>query len=346
MSKQDYYAVLGVSKNATAEEIKKAYRQAALKYHPDKNKESGSEDKFKEAGEAYEVLSDDAKRSQYDQYGHSVPNRGNSGPFWDSSSGVDINSIFGDIFNNFHQHNTRQQNQLRKDSQIDIEIQLEDILVDTKRNIKYKQHHFCKACSGTGGTVQTCKTCSGYGQVESHHAFMRVTKTCQTCKGSGKKIINACKSCNGHCLTQEIKEVTITIPSGTLDQDTLKLSGLGNVIDSSGKAGDLYVRINIHPHDRFERHGNHLLTMAKVKYPEAVLGLEIELITIYKEVVKVKIPSGTQHEQRIRLKGKGIKSNGRTKTDGDLIIVVDIEIPTKISKEAQKHLKAYYEAIS
>jgi len=360
MEKRDYYEVLGVSKNADATEIKKAYRKLALKYHPDKNPgDKEAEEKFKEAAEAYDVLSNDDKRRRYDQFGHAGMGAGQGG-FGGGMSMDDIFSQFGDIFGSFGgfsgfggfgggSRGTRRVNR-GTNLRVKVKLNLVEIATGIEKKIKVKKYVACQHCNGTGAkdgkSYSTCSTCKGSGQVTRVQntilGAMQTTSTCPTCEGEGKIINEKCTFCNGEGVLMSEEVITINIPAGVGEGMQLSLSGKGNAARRGGVNGDLIVLIEEEEHPELVRDGNDLLYNVFIGYPEAVLGETVEIPTIEGKV-KVKIEAGTQPGKILRLRGKGLPDvNGYGK--GDLLAKVNVWIPKNLSKDEKKLVEKMKEA--
>jgi molecular chaperone DnaJ len=353
MAKRDYYEVLGVSKSAGADEIKKAYRKIAIKFHPDKNPDDPTaEDKFKEAAEAYEVLSDQEKRGRYDQYGHQGVNGGGYGHM----NMEDIFSQFGDIFGGgggspfdsfFGGGGGRGGRRVRKGTnlRIKLKLDLEEIANGVEKKIKVKRYVACGTCGGNGsknGTaLQTCSGCQGTGQVKkvvnTMLGQMVSTSTCPVCDGEGKKVSQNCETCQGE--GRELKEevIAINVPAGVADGMQLSMSGKGNVPQRGGVAGDLLIQIEEEPHPLLKREGNNVVFEQYISFVDAVLGANIEVPTIEGKV-KIKIDPGTQGGKILRLRGKGVKDiNGYGK--GDQLIHINVWTPKNVSNDERQVLE-------
>ncbi len=361
MDKRDYYEVLGVSKNATAEELKKSYRQKALKYHPDKNPNNKeAEEKFKEAAEAYEVLSNPEKKSRYDQFGHAGMGPGGFGGSYGGGgmSMEDIFSQFGDIFGGmggfgsafgggfggFGTGRTRTVNR-GSNLRIKVKLTLEEILVGVEKKVKVSKFNSCKSCNGTGaknGTAfNTCSTCNGSGRVtrisNTILGQMQTTSTCPSCSGEGKTITEKCTTCYGNGIVKEDEVITISIPAGVAEGMQLSLSGKGNVAARGGVAGDLIVLVEEIPHESFSRDGSNLLHDLYVSIPQAAVGDMVEVPTLEGKA-RIKLEPGTQGGKVLRLKGKGLPSiNGNR--HGDLLVNINVWTPKKLSKEEKDLLQ-------
>jgi molecular chaperone DnaJ len=355
MTKRDYYEILGVGKNADIEEIKKSYRKLAIKYHPDKNPDDPTaEDKFKEAAEAYDVLSNPDKRKRYDMYGHQGVNGGSgfgSGGF----SVDDIFSHFGDIFGGgsgspfegFFSGGGQSRAYARKGSnlRIKLKLNLEEIAEGVEKKIKVKRHVTCQTCKGNGSkggaSLKTCQTCNGTGQVRKVMSTMLgqmiSTNTCHTCQGEGKIIQDKCETCFGEGRILEEELITINIPAGVSEGMELAMRGKGNVPPRGGVAGDLLIGIEEVPHEELQRDGKNLIYHLHISFVDAALGTQVEVPSIGGRV-RVNIPEGTQSGEIFRLKGKGIRDlDGYEK--GDLLIQVNIWTPQNLSKEERQLLE-------
>ncbi|MFQ5610221.1 MAG: molecular chaperone DnaJ, partial [Woeseiaceae bacterium] len=312
MAKRDYYQVLGVSKTATADEIKKAYRRLAMKFHPDRNTDdSGAEEKFKEAKEAYEVLRDDEKRSAYDQFGHDAV-RGGMGGAGGFSGAEGFADIFGDVFGDiFGQGRSRGGRQAFRGAELgfDLKLDLETAVAGDSVQIDVPTQIACEVCDGSGarkGTdPSTCTTCSGAGQVRMQQGFFSVQQTCPACRGAGTIISDPCDSCHGRGRVRKTRTLSVKVPAGVDDGDRIRLSGEGEAGRNGGPPGDLFVEIRVRPHKIFEREGSDLSCEVPVSFGAATLGGEVELPTLDGNV-SLKIPAGTQSGKVFRLRGKGV----------------------------------------
>jgi len=349
MAKRDYYEVLGLNRDASEDEIKKAYRKLAMKHHPDRNPDNPkAEDLFKEAKEAYEMLSDAQKRAAYDQYGHAGVDQqsgmgGGGGGFGDAFS-----DIFGDIFGGGGGGRGGNNGVYRgADLRYNLEISLEDAARGTETRIRIPVMDECEACDGTGakkGTeAKTCPTCHGHGQVRIQQGFFSIQQTCPKCHGTGKVIPHPCPACHGSGRVKKQKTLEVKIPKGIDEGDRIRLSGEGEPGVNGGPAGDLYVQIHIKPHNVFQREQNDLHCEMPISFTVAALGGEIEIPTL-DGMAKMKIPAETQSGKAFRLRGKGIKGV-RTHSYGDLICHVVIETPVSLT-ERQKELLRELEAIN
>jgi len=349
MSKRDYYEVLGVNRDASEEEIKKAYRKLAMKYHPDRNPDNPkAEECFKEAKEAYETLSDGQKRAAYDQYGHAAFEAGGMGggnPFGAGAAGFDFGDIFGDIFGGGR--GGRSQAQRGADLRYNLEITLEEAAHGTVKQIRIPVMEECETCHGSGAkpgtSASTCQTCGGHGQVRMQQGFFSIQQTCPRCHGSGKQISSPCGTCHGSGRVKKQKTLEIKIPAGIDSGMRLRHSGHGEAGSYGAPHGDLYVEIHIKPHNVFERDGDDLHCEMPISFTTAALGGEIEIPTL-DGAARIKIPPETQSGKIFRLRGKGIK-NMRTHEHGDLHCHVIVETPVNLT-ERQKELLREFEEIS
>ena len=354
--KRDYYEVLGISKSASTEEIKKAYRKAALQYHPDKNPgNKEAEEKFKEAAEAYDVLSTPEKKQRYDQYGHA--GMGNAGGFGGAGGGMnmeDIFSNFGDVFgdsifeNFFGGRGSRQQQGRGKrgsNIRIKVKLTLKEIAEGAKKTIKVKKYVVCDVCKGSGAkdasSVSTCKTCNGHGSVRRVQntilGQMQTTQTCPTCGGTGQQVTANCTKCHGDGRVYAEDTLTLDIPAGVHEGIELSMSGKGNAGEKGGPTGDLLVSIEEIQDENLRREGNHVLYNLHISFIDAALGTQTEVPTVDGKA-RIKIPEGTQGGHIMKLKGKGLPSlNGYGK--GDQIIQVHVWVPKHLSSEEKKTLE-------
>ncbi|CAN8139387.1 chaperone protein DnaJ [uncultured Thiomicrorhabdus sp.] len=346
MSKRDYYEVLGVSKSASEGEIKKAYRKMAMKYHPDRNPDNKeAEDKFKEASEAYEVLSDAQKRAAYDQFGHAGVDgqAGGHGGFGGGGFGG-----FGDIFEDLFGGGGfggggRRGPRPGADLQYELEITLEQAVAGAKIDIKIPTKDICDACDGTGAEsasdVRTCSTCGGVGQVRMQQGFFAVNTTCPTCNGTGKEVTNPCKKCHGEGYVHSNKTLSVSVPAGVDTGDRIRLQGEGEASEPGAPKGDLYVRIHVKQHKVFERDGNNLYCQIPLSFTTAALGGTLDVPTLNGKA-NLKVPAGTQSGQRFKLSGKGVKSVRSTMV-GDLVVQVHIETPVKLNARQKELLEEF-----
>ena len=351
MSKRDYYEILGVTKNASADEIKKSYRKLAMQYHPDRNPgNKESEAKFKEATEAYEVLKDDQKKGAYDQYGHQAfaQGGGHGGQQGHGFDGFDFNDIFSnfsDIFGDFggnRQAKKRSAAQRGSDIRYNLEISLEEAFRGTVEKITFTIPSSCEICKGSGSQggegSSDCGTCKGHGKVRAQQGFFIVERTCTTCAGTGQIIKNPCKTCRGEGRVKKEKTLSVKIPAGVEEGNRIRLAGEGEAGSRGGQAGDLYVYISIRKHQFFTRKGDDIHFEMPIRFTTAALGGAIEIPTIDGTKAKLQIPEGAQSGDQMRLKSKGmsvINSGGRR---GDMYIKINIETPVKLSGEERELL--------
>ena len=361
MSKSDYYQSLGVSRDANSDELKKAYRKQAVKYHPDKNPDdAAAEAKFKEVSEAYDVLKDEEKRAAYDRYGHDAFQSGGMGRAGGGGGGHDPFDMFreafggggggGGIFEEFFGGGRGGQSsggaQQGSDLRYDLEITLEQAAEGTEKEIRYKRAASCKKCAGSGaepGTKKiTCPTCGGTGQVTSNRGFISYRQVCPTCNGTGQSIEKPCSECRGEGRVMESSTVKVRIPAGVHTGSKLRSSGKGEAGQQGGQSGDLYIVIHVKEHELFERHEDDLFCEIPIKFTLAALGGAIDVPTLGGKG-SLKIPSGTQSGTTFRLRGQGMpRLRGSSK--GDLLVRVHVEVPTKLDSDQKKKLENYAEA--
>ena len=353
MAKKDFYDVLGVSKNASPEELKSAYRKLAVKYHPDKNPgDKASEDKFKEASEAYGILSDQEKKQNYDNFGHAAFEGGGgrqSGGFG-GFGGADFSDIFEDFFGDFggggRSRGRRNTSNKGSDLRYDLSITLEEAYEGKKQDIKFSTTEKCNTCKGNGSkpghSPDRCTVCGGNGKVRSNQGFFTVQQTCPQCAGSGEEITNPCNDCNGQGNKQASKKISVTIPKGVDDGTRIRLAGKGEAGSRGGANGDLYLFINVHSHDLFKRSDENLFFEFPISIADAALGTTIEIPTIDGGKAKIKIPDGTQNGKQFRLKGKGMPYM-RGSGNGDLYVQVNTEVPISLNKEQKELLEKFRE---
>lgn len=355
MSDRDYYEILGVGREASDEEIKKAYRKLAIKYHPDKNKgNKEAEEKFKEATEAYEILRDPQKRQAYNQFGKAGVNMDGSGGFGRGAY-QDFSDIFGDlgdIFENFFGggagggfgggRSRRGGPRRGADLRYNLELTLEDVAHGKELKIEIPRQETCDGCKGSGSAKNsspvTCPTCSGAGQVRRTQGFFSVTTTCPGCNGSGRIIRDPCKKCSGSGLVKKRRTISIKIPPGVESGSRLKVSGEGEAGPNGGPSGDLYVVTHIRPHSTYERQGQDLIVKKDISIIQALLGGEVMVETIEKKKVKMNIPAGTESGKIFRIGGAGLPYLG-SYGKGDMHVIVRIHIPKKLSSKAKSLLK-------
>lgn len=353
MAKRDYYEVLGITREADSDEIKKAYRRLAVKFHPDKNPgDKSAEEKFKELGEAYEALSDPQRRAAYDQYGHAafdprMRGGGRSGGFHDPS---DIfrevfggSSIFEDLFGGAR-HDPNQPER-GSDLRYDMEISFEEAANGTEREISVNKLERCEVCHGTGAESgsksKVCPTCGGRGQVISSRGIFSIAQTCPRCEGAGRVIEKPCRSCQGSGRHEKASTIKIRIPAGVDTGSRLRSGGNGEAGLRGGPSGDLYVVLHVKPHEIFQRDGDDLLCEVPVSFVQAALGAEIEVPTLSGKT-HIKVPAGTQPGTTFRLKGKGVR-NVQGFGTGDLHVRVNVEVPAHLNAEQRAKLQEFAE---
>jgi molecular chaperone DnaJ len=358
MSKRDYYEVLGVSKNASEAELKKAYRRLAMKYHPDRNtgdQATDAEQNFKEAKEAYEVLSDPQKRAAYDQFGHAGvdPSMGAGGP-GGFGGGANFSDIFGDVFGDIFGSARGgfsgaggSRVQRGADLRYNLQLSLEEAVAGTTAKIRVPTFVSCDVCNGTGAkkgtTPKTCDTCGGHGQVRMQQGFFSVQQTCPRCQGKGTIIENPCSNCHGQGRVQEHKTLSVKVPAGVDSGDRIRLAGEGEAGEHGGPPGDLYVQVAVKPHEIFTREDSHLFCEVPISFTTAALGGELEVPTLDGKVM-LKIPAGSQTGRLFRMRGKGVKPV-RGGQVGDLMCRIIVETPVKLTGEQQDLLRRLDESM-
>ncbi|MDN3640907.1 molecular chaperone DnaJ [Simiduia curdlanivorans] len=350
MSKRDYYEVLGVERGVDEKELKKAYRRIAMKYHPDRNSEDkNAEDKFKEASEAYEVLSDSQKRAAYDQYGHrgveGMAGGGGGGQGFGNFSDI-FGDVFGDIFGGAG--GGRRGGPARgSDLRYTLDLDLENAVKGTTVKIKVPSLVACEPCDGTGakkGTkASSCTTCGGVGQVRMQQGFFSVQQTCPNCRGRGTIITDPCTSCHGQGRKEETRTLSVKVPPGVDTGDRIRLTGEGEAGEAGGPAGDLYVQVNVRAHSIFERDGRNLYCEVPISFVDAALGGELEVPTLDGRV-KLKVPAETQTGKMFRLRGKGVVPV-RGGTAGDLMCKVVVETPVNLSNKQKELLRNFHDTM-
>ena len=344
--KRDYYEVLGVSRQASDQEIKSAYRKLALQYHPDRNPGNHhAEESFKEAAEAYSVLSDSQKRAQYDRFGHAGVAGAASSGFggFDPNVFADFSDILGDLFGFGDMFGSRRGGtrvQRGADLRYDLDLSFEDAAFGPTTKIKVPRHETCAECDGSGAEKgsgpTTCTTCNGYGQVRFQQGFFAITRTCSQCHGAGQVIKNKCKPCHGEGRVVREKTLELKIPAGVDNGSKLRVSGEGDAGGRGGPAGDLYVVLNVREHEFFDRREHDLYCHIPITFPQAALGDRIAIPTLEREEETLLIPAGTQTGSTFRIKGRGISKRGGS-ARGDLYVTVNVVVPPKLNKE-QKEL--------
>lgn len=344
-AKRDYYEVLGVERGATAEEIKKAYRKVALKHHPDRNPgDKAAEEAFKEASEAYQILSDAERRAQYDRFGHAAFEQGAGfGGFDFSAAGFE--DIFGDIFGDFFGGGRRGRSRARRgdDLRYDLEISFEESVFGAEKTIRVPRLIACEDCKGSGSRDgaprETCTACRGSGQLRFQQGLFSIAKTCGQCQGQGSILRDPCRTCGGHGVVRKRQSLSVRIPAGVDTGSRLKLRGEGEGGANSGPPGDLYVVIHVHEHPLFRRDGTDVVCDVPIGFTQAALGAEIEVPTPHGKV-KMKVPAGTQSGDVFRLKGKGVPDL-RGYGHGDALVRVLVETPRKLTAKQRELLEEF-----
>lgn len=362
MAKRDYYEVLGVEKSATQEEIKKAYRKLAVKYHPDRNPgDKTAEEKFREATEAYEVLSDEKKRPIYDQYGFAgLDGMGQGGGGGYSHAFHDFSDLFGgagggfgDIFDSIFGggfgggRSSRSSGPAAGSSlRYDLNIHFKDAVYGTSATIHFKHNETCEACHGSGGAAgssrKTCPTCGGMGQVRQGNGFFTIQQPCPTCRGKGTTIDKPCPTCRGTGIQEKSKEMSLKIPAGVDNGKRIVIRGMGDAGENGGPAGDLVVVLHVENHPFFERDGQDLYCAVPVSMAQAALGCEITVTGLDGKKITIKVPDGTANGKLLRIKGEGVPA-GATGRKGDLYVKIMVQIPTRLSSKQKDLLNQYLE---
>ena len=349
MAKRDYYEVLGVSKGTTEEELRKAFRKKAMEYHPDRNKEPGAEEKFKEVNEAYQVLVDPQKRVQYDRFGHAGVATGSGGGFTRDFEGFDIFGGFGDIFDSFFGDVTGRSQQRTAqrgaDVQFGVALPFEEAVFGAEHEVEVSRVERCQRCRGSGSkpgtSPRTCPTCRGMGQVRRAQRsvfgqFSQVT-SCPTCKGKGSLIDTPCTNCHGAGIERRFRKIAVKIPAGVEDGMQIRLTGEGDVGRNGSAAGNLYIQVSVKDHKLFRRDGDDLIYELPLNFVQAVLGDDVEIPTLDGGEI-ITIPPGTQPGAVFRLKGKGVvQLNGHRR--GDLVVPVKLQVPTSLDYQQRKLLE-------
>jgi len=343
MNKRDYYEILGVSREVSTSDIKKAYRQLAMKYHPDRNPgDSEAEEKFKEASEAYSVLADQEKRNLYDRFGHEGLKGSNRGfgdfSFFSDSIFSDFEDILGSFFGFGGGRGGAQGSRRGRDIGMEYNITMEEAFKGIEREIEVKRERSCEICDGSGNEpgrpIETCQQCGGSGKTRVSHGFFSIASTCPVCEGKGKIIRYPCKSCNGKGRAQETRKIKVNLPAGVASGNRLRVAGEGEGGYKGGRSGDLYLIINVEEHDRFKREGNDLIYTLDITFSQAALGDDIKIET-FDGTEKIKIHPESQTGKIIRLKSKGFK-NVNSWGKGDLLVILNVVTPTRLSKQEKE----------
>lgn len=351
-TKRDYYELLGVARTATADEIKKAYRQKARQYHPDVNQEGNAEEMFKQLGEAYEILGDDQKRAAYDRYGHAAFEGGAGGPA-SGGMGFDINDIFEGIFSNFAGGGGSRRRAPTKGSDLryDLTISFEEAVFGVEKNIEVTRPESCHTCNGSGAKPGTspkrCSHCNGTGEVRRVQqsiigSFVNVT-SCSQCEGSGETIDSPCPTCSGRKFVQKSRQLSVKVPPGVDNETQIRLTGEGAPSTNGGPPGNLYVFLAVKPHPVFKRQGDNILLDLRINVAQATLGAEIDIPTLAGNE-KFKIKPSTQPGELFYLRGKGVphlRRSGR----GDQIVIVQVDIPKKLTEDQKYHFQKLGESL-
>lgn len=356
VTKLDYYEVLSVSRDASDQELKTAYRKLAMQYHPDRNPDDpAAEEKFKECSEAYQVLSDPEKRAAYDRYGHAAFNGGFGGgggnPFGGFGGAQDLGDIFGDLFGEMFNMggSSRKASRVQRgrDLRYDLSLEFEEAVFGIEKEITIRRMEACSDCKGTGAArgkaPVTCTQCGGRGQQRFQQGFFSVARTCSVCGGTGTLIVDPCKTCRGETRVQAEHKILVKVPAG-VEQDTrIRYQGEGEAGKFAGPAGDLYVVLSVKAHKFFERDGDDLHCVMPISFPQAALGTELEIQTL-DGMATIKIPEGTQSGKEFKLRGKGVphlNSHGK----GDLIVEIRVQTPSKLSKQQKDLLRELGETL-
>jgi molecular chaperone DnaJ len=345
--KRDYYEILGVGRDAAEDEIKKAYRKLALRHHPDRNPgDKKAEENFKEASEAYQVLSDPDRRNQYDRFGHAAFDQMGGGAGGFDFGGQAFEDLFGDLFGDFFGSSRgrgRQRARRGEDLRLDLELTFEEAAFGVEKVVRVPRMGACDACSGRGtkdgAPRATCQACRGSGQIRFQQGFFSIAKTCGTCGGQGSVIKDPCRSCKGTGLVRTVRQVNVKVPAGVDTDTSLRLRGEGAVGANSGAPGDLFVVIHVKPHPFFKRDGVDVICEVPISFTQAALGVEVDVPTLDGKI-SLTIPAGTQPGHTLRLRGKGIadlRGYGR----GDQIVEVSVEIPQKLTQRQRELLEEF-----
>jgi molecular chaperone DnaJ len=347
MAKSDYYTLLEVPRDASADDLKKAYRKLAMKYHPDRNPgDKSAEARFKDVSEAYEVLKDDQKRAAYDRFGHAAFEQGGAGAGgFDFSAAGGLGDIFDQMFGDFTGRGGRGRTRSGNDINVQVEIELTAAFSGTKTPVRVPTRVACEACKGTGSSdgqraADTCGTCNGAGKVRAQQGFFLIERSCPTCGGSGRVIRSPCRICHGAGTVQRERSLQVTIPAGVEDGTRIRLQGEGEAGGQGAPPGDLYVHVAVRQHGLFHREGAHVFCEVPVRISQAALGDEIEVPVIDGTRAKVKIPPGTQTGAQFRLRGKGF-SVLRSAARGDMVIQAKVETPQHLTRRQRELLEEF-----
>ena len=350
MAKQDYYTTLGVARDASADDLKKAYRKLAMQHHPDRNPNNkAAESKFKELNESYDVLKDEQKRAAYDRYGHAAfeQNGGPGAGGFNFTDGGGLGDIFDQMFGEFTggRNGARGRTRGGADLRAQVEISLSDAFAGIKTNLRVPTRLACEACDGTGSADKsranlTCGTCNGQGKVRAQQGFFMIERTCPTCSGAGRVISNPCRICQGMGTVQRERTLQVSIPAGVEDGTRIRLAGEGEAGGAGAPNGDLYVHVALQAHELFQREGANLLIRLPLPMTRAALGGEVEVPVIDGSRAKMKIPPGTQTGDQFRLRGKGF-SVLRSTQRGDLYVQVAVETPLHLTRKQRELLEAF-----
>ncbi len=349
MAKQDFYALLEVTREATADDLKRSYRKLAMKYHPDRNPgDKASEAKFKEISEAYEVLRDDSKRAAYDRFGHAAFEGGGGGAaggfgFQEGGLGDIFDQMFGEFMGG--RRNGVARSRAGADLRAQVEIDLADAFAGTKVDLRVPTRVQCDACNGTGSANkqaerETCGTCGGAGKVRAQQGFFLVERTCPTCGGTGRILRNPCRVCSGAGTVPRERSLSVTVPAGVEDGVRIRLAGEGEAGGAGAAPGDLYVHVAIRPHDIFQRDGANIYCRVPLRMTQAALGGDVEVPVIDGSRTKVKIPAGTQTGDQFRIRGKGF-SVLRSAARGDMYVQVAVETPQQLTRRQRELLEEF-----
>ncbi|HJU06072.1 MAG TPA: molecular chaperone DnaJ [Nitrospiraceae bacterium] len=349
VTKRDYYEILGVERQATDDELKKAFRKLARQYHPDlqtgETHKKAAEEKFKEVNEAYEVLSDQEKRRRYDLFGHAGGQQGFGGGFDGNFGGGGFGDVFNDIFEDFFGGGARggQRAERGTDLQYNLELTFEEAVYGKEAKLKIPRWEACQECHGTGArspsAIKVCATCKGTGQLRFQQGFFSISRPCNTCEGAGQMITDPCGACRGKKRVYRERMLSVNIPAGIESGMRLRLSNEGEHGDNGGPSGDLFVAISVKPHPIFNRKGNDIVCDVPVSFITAILGGKVEVPTLKGSTV-IKVPAGTQHDKTLRLKGLGVPSLKGQPT-GDQVFKVKIQLPTKLTTRQKELLTEF-----